>query len=70
MVGDSLHISVELPLRPLVTNSGSRTDHCRELGSNIREQYPGLDDPMAKPLPLLSLLGGYGLRRVKAQIID
>jgi hypothetical protein len=38
MVGDSLHISLELPLRPLVTNSGCRTDHCRELGPNIRKQ--------------------------------
>jgi hypothetical protein len=41
MVGNSLHISLELPLRPLFTNSGGRTDHCRELrvksGSNISD---------------------------------
>ena len=57
MVGDSLHISLELPLRPLVTNSGSRTDHCRELGPTFREQYPGLAGPIAQALALLWAVG-------------
>lgn len=69
MVGDSLHISLELPLRPLVTNSGCRTDHCRELGPNIRKQT-GIDDPIAKPLSLLSAPCGYTLPWMKAQIVD
>ncbi len=45
MVGDSLHISLELPLRPLVTNSGCR----RTLPGgrvNIRVRYPGPVNPL------------------------
>jgi len=69
MVGDSLHISIEPPLRPLFTNSGRQTDYCRELGPKKPGVVSRTGRPNSEPLPLLSALGGRGLPLLKAEIV-
>ena len=69
MVGNSLHLYLELPLRPLFTNSGSHSGCLPGARAEKPGAFSRTERPTLQPLPLLSILGGHRGRRPRARFI-